>query len=480
MKKTAKIVVCALLIFAAFAVFASAKLTDAQKQSLTAFTENFIENGNSRHLLQYGAWENFKGFQLGLVHVTGIYNDTKKDDPTQIIWMMRPDGYKNINEFNFDFTSRGSYFAEGDYMILDCSAFAALMYKAVFGLRFDYGVAGHISNWTTGHYMLDEYKDLRRVYKYDGSGEEIDLFEVISSIDGANLTLGDYEVDPNELEVGDIIVGRTETGWGHIMIYAGNGEAWHSSSTAYIMENGLPYPSFIRRQPIKTLKNRSYVSVQVLRINDGVLDPDFSGYDKMVDFDALSTQVRAFDTKAPELVSITISDDFVKANTKLITLDITDEFGDEKPVYAVGDGKHVIRGTQNGESGIAGIYMSVSDSLPENAVFETEQATHYEIYRATGVYYLWFCDAAGNLSERYKIKIGKNNAAVYLTSDDGTETEIGKRGKGDSSTEPAKPSEEMPKLNEKPSAVPYIIIGAVAAAIIAVAAAVILAKRRKK
>ena len=482
MKKLFKILICTVFFCALMICSASAKLTDAQKDSLVDFTEDFIEQGNAKKLLQYGSYDTFITYQLGLVHCEYSVKTSNGGQGQKVLWMMRPSGYANFEAYKRDLNSPyQGYFKEGDYLVLDCSAFVALMYKSVLGLRLDYGIAGHVSNWTTSHYLLDEYQDQRKVLKYDGSGEEIDLFEVLATADleAPFLSLLDTGIKTEELEVGDLLIGlNQETNWGHIVMYAGDGYVYHSSSTPYVLPDGSLHPYLIRKEPLSNLNNPSYSLVKVMRLNDGVLNPDFDGYHDKVDFSSLNTTTRAFDTKAPEILSIKISNDFVKGNTKQITIDVTDEFGDGSVTYFAGSEKKVLRGSANGESGVMGIYMGVSQTLPETTSdFDLSQATHYEILRARGQYYIWAMDAARNISERYRIIVGKDTSFVYRSPEDGEEVLLAtyKAGEDGAVTEGGNSSD-----GEKTLSSAWMIGISVISAVVILAVVVIVLVCRKK
>lgn len=474
MKKITKILICSLLLCAVLVCVANAKLSDAQKESLIEYTEKFVEEGNSRGLLQYGSFNNYVTYQLGLVHPTRCIVKSG-DSEIKTIWMMNPRGYATYSAYQASLKSATQgYFKEGDYLILDCSAFVALMYKEVFGLRFDYGISGHISNWTTSHYLLDEHADERRIVDPE-SGETKEIFEVISAIDhdtATDLSLRDMDIAPDELQVGDIIVGlNRNSDWGHIIFYAGDGYIYHSSSTPYVLPDGSVHNYLIRKEPLKNLSNRSYTMVKVLRINDGILPEGFEGYDFDVDFDALTLDSRAFDTTPPVIESVTVSNDFVKGNLKKMTVLLSDEIGEGTTLYFIGDDKKVLRGPSDGASGVMGIYASVSGTAPTDIEeFGTLQATHYEELRAKGQYYLWAIDAAQNLSVRHRVVIGEEASYVYRSPEDGEEVLLSTFIAGeDGAHEDQKPASP---------AVP-IVIAAVAVVAVAAVIFVVLSKKKK-
>ena len=229
------------------------------------------------------------------------------------------------------------------------------------------------------------------------------------------------------MEVGDIIVGNNaNTELGHILFYAGDGYVYHSSSEPHYLPNGKIAGTLQRKEAISELTNESYTILKVLRINDGILDEDFVGYSMDYDFDALNTEKSVFDTKAPEIKSIVISNNFVKGNTKQITIDVTDEFGNDRISYFAGDGKKVLKSAGKGESGVMGIYIGVSATFPEDtSTLEYTDANHYDLLRARGQYYIWAMDAAGNLSDRYRIIVGKDTSFVYQSPEEGEEELLG-------------------------------------------------------
>ena len=125
-----------------------------------------------------------------------------------------------------------------------------------------------------------------------------------------------------------------------------------------------------------------------------------------------------------------------------------------------------------------GIYMSVSPTLPETTSdFDLSQATHYEVLRPRGQYYIWAMDAARNLSERYRIIVGKDTSFVYRSPEDGEEVLLAtyKAGEDGAVTEPGDSSE-----GEKTLSSAWIVGISVIAAVVVLAAVVIVLVCRKK
>ena len=137
-----------------------------------------------------------------------------------------------------------------------------------------------------------------------------------------------------------------------------------------------------------------------------------------------------------------------------------------------------MRGSANGESGVMGIYMGVSQTLPETTSdFDLSQATHYEILRARGQYYIWAMDAARNISERYRIIVGKDTSFVYRSPEDGEEVLLAtyKAGEDGAVTEGGNSSD-----GEKTLSSAWMIGISVISAVVILAVVVIVLVCRKK
>ncbi len=432
MKRLIQFLLVSMFTLSCLALCANAALTENQKNTLVKFTDDFLREAvDERHIVWYGGGGDFvpPSYQMKLVHVQSLYY-TVGNARKKLVFMLNPEGYDTFKDYYFETqNSTGGYLKRGDYMILDCTAFISLMYKGALGLRFDYYTSGHISAWTTAHYLYDDYAASRRALDKDGN--EIDIFQTIyaDDRDKTKFSLASAltpEVQ-STMEVGDIIVGNNaNTELGHILFYAGDGYVYHSSSEPHYLPNGKIAGTLQRKEAISELTNESYTILKVLRINDGILDEDFVGYSMDYDFDALNTEKSIFDTKAPEIKSIVISNNFVKGNTKQITIDVTDEFGNDRISYFAGDGKKVLKSAGKGESGVMGIYIGVSATFPEDtSTLEYTDANHYELLRARGQYYIWAMDAAGNLSDRYRIIVGKDTSFVYQSPEEGEEELLG-------------------------------------------------------
>ncbi len=425
--------VCILLLAALIAPFGAGALTDGQKETLVSYTDRFIEDGNApisdknrTGYLQYGVKEVWRTYQLFLSFNYEVYTTTPSGSRQKILFMMNPDGYTSYDLYADEISrSPGGYLKPGNYLCLDCSAFVAWIYKAVFGLRFDYAETGNnsIRNWSTLHYLGSSFAYLRKVTTDRGVTA---LFrDVWSKIDPkGGIAFSDLCEIQNKLEVGDILVGRNSSSdWGHIMFYGGDGYIYQSSSTPQVMPDGSLNTHLIRRQLLSELTNAVYTEIHVLRISDGVIPEDFDGWNVPVDFASLSTSRSQFDSTAPAFIYIDIEGTYNPNGTKTVTLRATDEFGDMKPLY-LADGTTVIRGSAYGESGVLGIYINETGTLPEDLYEFSATRNTYSVRKlADGVHYIWARDAAENVSQRLTVTIGETSTVTRREAD-GSETLI--------------------------------------------------------
>lgn len=126
-----------------------AALTETQQNNIVEFARDFVSDGNDAGLLQYGAIRVYQTYQLKLVHADANYV-THNGKRVKILFMMNPNGYPDYDAYFAELVnSTGGYLDPGDYLVLDCSGFMALLYKHVFGLRFDYVNSNHLSVWTS-------------------------------------------------------------------------------------------------------------------------------------------------------------------------------------------------------------------------------------------------------------------------------------------------------------------------------------------
>lgn len=411
----------------------NAALTDAQKQTLIEFTDKFIEDGNADGKIQYGIKEVWRTYQLYLSYNDEVYTTTKNGTRQKILFMMNPKGYKNMQVYLDEVSGgKGGYIENGDYLCLDCSAFTCIIYKLVFGLRFDYIQDSTARNWSTLHFLDQNYYNLRAVIGLNGKTTHVfkEIYHTKTS-DGTLLPMSKVLESATELEVGDIIVGRNETsGWGHIGFYGGDGYMYHSSSTPAVNEDGSLSPYLIRKQKLSEISNNAYTILRVLRIADNILPEDFAGYNVPVDFASLSKESTPYDNAAPAFTRFEISEGYVRDGNKKITIKVSDEFGTDPVLYLASDKSTVLKGSGYGESGVLGVYTNATGELPKDVYeMDTNKKTDYEYYYGDGTYYFWVRDAAENVSLRYKAVIGGDVSSVYRTEQDGSETLIAEYGK---------------------------------------------------
>ena len=439
MKTFVTYAVCVLILAAFLVPLGVSALTNAQKQTLVSYADRFIEEGNAplspsnrTGCLQYGVKEVWKTYQLFLSYNDEVYTTNSYGGRQKILFMMNPDGYSSYDKYLEEISGgRGGYLKEGEYLCLDCSAFVAWIYKAVFGLRFDYAETSNnsIRNWSTLHYLDSSFSYLRKVSTDRGTSN---LFrDVWSKIDPkGGIAFSDLCAVLNKIEVGDILVGRnSSSGWGHIMFYGGDGYVYQSSSTPQTMPDGTLNTRLIRRQLLSELTNKSYTEIHVLRISDGILPEDFDGWNVPVDFKSLTTSSSQFDNTPPVFTYVKIDGKYGPDGTKTVTLRAKDEFGDMKPLY-LADRTTVARGSAYGESGVLGIYINESGTLPESLYeFSATRNTFSTRKLRDGVHYIWVRDAAENVSPRLTVAIGETSTVTRL-EDDGTETVIARFSSG--------------------------------------------------
>lgn len=378
-----------------------AALTEAQQNNIVQFSRDFVRDGNAAGLLQYGGIRIYQTYQLRLVYSDTNYV-TFNNKRVKVLWMMNPGGYPNYDAYYADLVNKtGGYLVPGDYLVLDCSGFMSLMYKHVFGLRFDYVNSNHLSVWTTKMYY-----DNPQVTTYDGTSS-VSLFEQIYARD-AETKFPASSVPTADLQPGDIVVGydeTTEADLGHIMMYTGDGNVIHSSSVPVTRDDGTISPYLMREQPLSTLTNNSYTTIRVYRISDGVLNPAFEGYTNRVDFSSLTTDDAKFDTKAPEIANITVTD---VNNRKLITVTSRDEYGSDDVVRLASNPNVVMKSSGFGESGVLGVYVSKSAQAPTDMYtgWGSVKGNRVGLYREPGTYYVWVKDAADNISKPWRVVVG--------------------------------------------------------------------------
>ncbi|MBO4265299.1 MAG: S-layer homology domain-containing protein [Clostridia bacterium] len=418
MKKFLKIALVAALMLACFTVLVNAALTKDQQNAVYDFAEKFTDITTSQHKITYGGGGDFAppSYQLKTVYINANYytiNGVRK----KLVTMVNPAGYPTYRAYYQDLgNATGGFIIPGNYLILDCTAYVSFIMKGALGMRFDYCVANHLSAWTTELYMKDQYASIRKVI--DKNGKEIDLFEKIYESHTDEITPLADRIPANvmsKLQVGDIVVGRNDsTELGHIMIYAGDGCVWHSSSEPYYNPDGVTIAGRLqRKESISKLLNDSYTWVQVLRINDGVLDPDFTGYTMDYNIDTLNNNSSNFDTKYPELVKI--EGKKATADDERITLNIemTDEFGDARKVYQAGTTKVLVHNSAPGESGVLSYCLSKSASIDTNPQWTFAKDNLVITKKSEGKYYLWIRDAAENVSPRYTINVSSDGKVTY-------------------------------------------------------------------
>ncbi len=347
MKKLFASVLAGLLSLTVLTPFASAALTEEQQKTLIAYTEAFLEEGNKRGILQYGTVDNHLGHNLFTRDLT--------------------------SKGNLQIPSSANVTFPGTYLVLDCSAFFQVMYKAVFGLRLDYLYSGmytgghHASNWSTPFYF-DAYdklmagnEDVMKVY--DLNGDVVDLFETVIYLKGT--PSGKYHTRDlvsylDQMEVGDPIIGyNTDSGLGHFMFYGGDGYLYHSTSNHQTID-GQVVPYAMRKQKVADCTD-AFTDLKVLRLADNILEPDFEGYNVLPDFDKISSTDSIFDTTAPyfETVDITKS-----GSTFTVKVKASDEHGGLQPLTFYHQPDVVYKSSGYGESGLLGITLSDSAQVP--------------------------------------------------------------------------------------------------------------------
>jgi len=438
MKKTILFFLCAVMLMTAcLPLTASAALTDAQKNTLIAYTDKFLEDGNAAGKLQYGikeVWRTYQGFSS---YNNEVYITNNQGKRQKILYMMNPKGYRNYDAYLAEISGgKGGYLEEGEYMALDCSAFVAWIYKAVFGLRFDYVQDDTVRNWSTLHYMDQKFSNIRTVRLSNGKNLSV-LKEIhYKKVNEGLFSLASIEKDV-ELEVGDIIVGRNEgTGWGHVIFYGGDGYVYHSSSTPQTMPDGSLNLNLMRKQKLSELTNDSYTVIRAYRINDGILPEDFEGYNVPFDFSKSNAKKTPYDTTAPAFTVITVDEDYsekkaggMTATGKKVTIKVTDEFGTEPVLYLSSDRSTVMKGSAYGESGVLGVYTNQTGTLEGLYDFPSSKKTDYEYFLEDGTYYFWVRDAAENVSQRYTVTVGETSTVSRKLAD-GSEEEIAVYGVG--------------------------------------------------
>lgn len=483
----------------------AAALTDAQKNTLIAYTDKFLEDGNKINAgkqmwtLQYGTKEVWRTYQLFLSHNNEVYTTAEDGKRVKILYMMNPRGYKTLSAYTGEISGgKGGFLLEGDYLCLDCSAFVALIYKNVFGVRFDYAETknNNIRNWSTAHYLGPQYEPtLRRIA---GSGKNTSMFReiVFKKSETATLALSDLVSSLDKMEVGDLIIGRnTSSGWGHIGFYGGDGTMYHSSSTPLVNEDGTVSPYLMRKQLLSDLPNVNYTEIRVYRLADGILPEDFAGYNVPIDFASLSTTSTPFDNTPPAFVSVKVDEKYNSTQKKTVKIKVTDEFGTDPVVY-LADGTSVFKGSAYGESGVSGLYTNTTGVLCENLYdIPVSKQTDYEYEFADGTYYFWVRDAAENVSPRFTVTIGEKST-VTRREDDGSETLISSFAESGSETfveldTREKPASETTAAAEEttagqsgneeksnPTAIIVVLIAIVSSALIA--GALLLSKKKKQ
>ncbi len=507
MKKTILfLLVSVMLLTSCLPLTASAALTDAQKNTLIAYTDRFLEDGNATGKLQYGIKEVWRTYQGFFSFNNEVYTTTADGKRQKILYMMNPKGYRNYDQYLAEISGgKGGYLEEGEYMALDCSAFVAWIYKAVFGLRFDYVQDNTVRNWSTLHYMHQNYSDLRMVRLKNGKNLSV-LKEIhYKKVNEGTISLASVEKDV-ELEVGDILVGRNEnTGWGHVIFYGGDGYVYHSSSTPQTLPDGSLNLNLMRKQLLSELTNESYTVIRIYRINDGILPEDFAGYNVPFDFSKSNAKKTPYDTTPPAFTVLEVAESYseksaggVKSTGKVVTVKVTDEFGTDPVLYLSSDRSTVMKGSAYGESGVLGVYTNQTGVLEGLYDFPSSKKTDYEYFLADGTYYFWVRDAAENVSQRYTVTIGETSTVTRKLAD-GSEEEIATYGEGKTQVkveltsakettaapkpaESSEPSEETTapaQTGAKNSDGVVIAIASAAVAIVLVAAVIVVSKKKK-
>jgi len=349
MKKLLISVLAIVLSVSVFTPFASAALTKAQQDTLIAYTEKFIADGNAKNLMVYGS----PNPNIGLNHNLFLSYCADKN--------------------NLYLPSNGPALTfPGNYLVFDCSAFFQLMYKAVFGLRTDYTFCyqysggHHVSNWSSGFYF-DQYdkvmlgEDIMKVYNL--KGEIVDLFDTVLYLkmeegDTEKIKTSTLASYLNLFQPGDVIVGyNMDNGLGHFMFYGGSGYLYHATSNH---TGGYQYG--VRKQLVSSV-GTPYTDLKVLRLADNILEPDFKGYNVPVDFSKLSVNDSSFDTKAPYFERIDITRN---ANGEY-TIDVraSDEYGSLQPLAFANRPDVLYKSSGYGESGIAGVMLTISGTAPD-------------------------------------------------------------------------------------------------------------------
>ena len=352
MKKALLVLITAVLALLCAALPASAALTQKQQETFSAYVEKFIADANKAEKVIYGSVNNHLGINLFL-------NEVTSSTPTA--------------SYHIPATSKKTI--PGNYLVLDCSAFYELMYREVFGIQMTYVYRGmysgghHASNWPSRFFFLGqdevEWQNENILKVTSLSGEMIDLYKVVYKTSSPQRYIsvnGHLGGRISQMQVGDGIIGyNRDNDWGHYMIYAGDGCVWHSTSTD-INKNGSIYPYTLRKQEISTLTNASYTEFIVVRLNDGILEPDFAGYNVPVNFASLSTSSSSFDKNPPYFESID-----VKKNGSYyeLTVKASDSYGKLKPLSYWYEPDVVFKTSGQGESGILGIFMNRTGETPE-------------------------------------------------------------------------------------------------------------------
>jgi len=351
MKKLFAFALALVLSVSAFTPFASAALTKAQQDTLIAYTEKFIADGNAAGKLLYG---NPKTKNYGLPHNLIL---TACASAADITGLAIPPASPAVA-------------FPGEYLVLDCSAFFQLMYKAVFGLRTDYTYKGmytnghHVSNWSSGFYfgqydnVMAENDDIMKVYNL--KGKVVDLFDTIVYLQGSSPKVRTNVLTAylDQMQPGDPIVGyNRDSGLGHFMFYAGDGYLYHSTSNH---RDSDVYA--VRKQKVADSTD-TFTDLKVLRLADNILEPDFDGYNVPVNFAALSSTESVFDTKAPYFETIDITKN--ASGQFVVNVRVSDEYGDLMPLAFANQPDVLYKSSGYGESGVAGVMLTTSSIVPD-------------------------------------------------------------------------------------------------------------------
>ena len=412
------------LVICSLSIVANADLTTKQTEALMNFTSQFISQGNQAGKLVYGGQDGYKSIQFRLVNITSL-----EVNGTRYTYMGNgAAGYATYEQYETGVIDGGD-FVPGNYISLGCAEFVAAMYKGALGFNFDYAIAGHASAWTTKIYTSKEYTftspstmaNISNVLAADGK-TSIPLFDVITNTSSSSVFFSATEMA--KWKAGDILVGvypdqNNGLGIGHVVMYAGNGEIYEASSTPrYYNGKYLGY-NVHKCSCISSIFSPDYPIYQCLRIHDGVLDSDFEGYPMNIDFSKLSTSASFTDTKAPKFTDITVSTSGTSGYFS-VKFTATDSYGTGRPVYLASRPNIMVRGTEQGESGVLGYYMAASSTTtppePQVSWYDRKEDT-YITTRAAGKYSVWVHDEAFNNSGRYELTIEVNGDYVFKDPD---------------------------------------------------------------